>query len=190
MSSGTPRYGESPDLAQREKTDDVSALEEANRILAGALAKARELNIKVSAAVCDSGGSSIALQRMDNAIWASVLRQPGQGGPPRRRSGRPSGEIAPRADQPTPRGIAAAVACDFITTIKSSGPVHRSRARNRAPSRNGDFIAWYRRQERAGPQDTSARKDRIRRVEAIRDYPPLAGGKPWAGGECESRLGR
>ena len=38
-------------------------LEEANRILAGALAKARELNIRVSAAVCDSGGRLIALQR-------------------------------------------------------------------------------------------------------------------------------
>ena len=47
-------------------------LDEANRILAGALAKARELNIKVSAAVCDGGGRLIALQRMDNAIWASA----------------------------------------------------------------------------------------------------------------------
>ena len=47
-------------------------LEEANRIIRGALAKAQELNIKISAAVCDSGGRLIALQRMDNAIWASA----------------------------------------------------------------------------------------------------------------------
>ena len=31
-------------------------LEEANRILRGALAKAQELNIRISAAVCDAGG--------------------------------------------------------------------------------------------------------------------------------------
>ncbi len=31
-------------------------LEEANRIVRGAVAKAQELNIKISAAVCDSGG--------------------------------------------------------------------------------------------------------------------------------------
>jgi len=47
-------------------------LEEANRIVRGALAKAQELNIRISAAVCDSGGRLIALQRMDNAIWASA----------------------------------------------------------------------------------------------------------------------
>src|SRR6266850_1477428 len=47
-------------------------LEEANRIIRGALAKAQELNIKISAAVCDSGGRLISLQRMDNAIWGSA----------------------------------------------------------------------------------------------------------------------
>ena len=46
-------------------------LEEANRILRGALSKAQELNIKISAAVCDAGGRLVAFQRMDNAIWAS-----------------------------------------------------------------------------------------------------------------------
>jgi len=47
-------------------------LDEANRIVRGAIAKAQELNIRISAAVCDSGGRLIALQRMDNAIWASA----------------------------------------------------------------------------------------------------------------------
>src|SRR6266702_1779083 len=53
-------------------------LDEANRILAGALGKARELNIRISAA------------------------------------GRTSGEMAARADQPTPRGIAAASGGEMI----------------------------------------------------------------------------
>jgi hypothetical protein len=47
-------------------------LEEANRILRGTLAKAQELNIKISAAICDPGGRPIALQRMDNTMWASA----------------------------------------------------------------------------------------------------------------------
>ena len=47
-------------------------LEEANRILRGALAKAQELSIKISAAISDPGGRPIALQRMDNTMWASA----------------------------------------------------------------------------------------------------------------------
>ena len=47
-------------------------LEEANRVISGALAKAAELNINVSVAVCDSGGRLVAFQRMDNTSWASV----------------------------------------------------------------------------------------------------------------------
>ena len=47
-------------------------LEEANRIAGAAVAKARELNIRISVAVCDAGGRLVAFQRMDNAIWASA----------------------------------------------------------------------------------------------------------------------
>src|SRR5271154_4192852 len=82
-------------------------LDDANRILRGALAKATELNIKISAAVCDSGGRLVALQRMDGAIWASTYGCQGKAGAPAA-VGRPSGGRAARADQPTPRGIAAA----------------------------------------------------------------------------------
>src|ERR1700687_1863450 len=88
-------------------------LDKANRILAGALAKARELNIKVSAAVCDSGGRLISLQRMDNAIWGSAYGSQGKA-VAAAASGRPSGEMAERADQPTPRGIAAASGGEMI----------------------------------------------------------------------------
>jgi glc operon protein GlcG len=83
------------------------SLEEANRILRGALAKAQELNIKISAAVCDAGGRLVALQRMDGAIWASVYGAQGKA-VASAAFGRPSGEMAGRADQPTPRGIALA----------------------------------------------------------------------------------
>src|SRR5262247_1805172 len=83
------------------------SLQEANRIVAGAIAKAQELNIRISAAVCDAGGRLIALQRMDNAIWASAYGCQGKA-VASAAFGRPSGEMAERADQPTPRGIALA----------------------------------------------------------------------------------
>ena len=82
-------------------------LEEANRILRGALAKAQELNIKITAAVCDAGGRLVAFQRMDGAIFASIYGSEGKA-VASAAFGRPSGEMTARADQPTPRGIAAA----------------------------------------------------------------------------------
>jgi glc operon protein GlcG len=82
-------------------------LEEANRIARGAEAKARELNIRISVAVCDAGGRLVAFQRMDNAIWASAYGSQGKA-VASAAFGRPSGELAERAAQPTPAGIAAA----------------------------------------------------------------------------------
>ena len=82
-------------------------LEEATRIVRSALAKAQELNIRISAAVCDSGGRLIAFQRMDNAIWASAYGSQGKA-VASAAFGRASGELSERADQPTPRGIAIA----------------------------------------------------------------------------------
>ena len=88
-------------------------LDEANRIVAGAVAKARQLNIKVSAAVCDAGGRLVALQRMDNAIWASAYGSQGKA-VASAAFGRASGDLAARADHPTPRGIAAASGGEMI----------------------------------------------------------------------------
>jgi uncharacterized protein GlcG (DUF336 family) len=82
-------------------------LDEANRIIGGALAKARELDIKVSAAVCDGGGRLVAFARMDGAIFASIYGSEGKA-VASAAFGRASGEMTARADQPTPRGIAAA----------------------------------------------------------------------------------
>ena len=82
-------------------------LDEANRVIQGAIAKAKEIKITISVAVCDAGGRLLAFQRMDNAIWASVYGSQGKA-VASAAFGRPSGEMSERADQPTPRGIAAA----------------------------------------------------------------------------------
>jgi glc operon protein GlcG len=82
-------------------------LAEANRAIEGAVAKAQELNIKISVAVCDAGGRLIAFNRMDGAIWGSVYGCQGKA-VASVAFGRPSGELAERADSPIIRGIAAA----------------------------------------------------------------------------------
>ncbi|MBC8239635.1 MAG: heme-binding protein [Alphaproteobacteria bacterium] len=82
-------------------------LEEANRIARGALAKAGELNIKINVAVCDVGGRLLVFQRMDNAMWAGAYGSQGKA-IASASFGRPSGELAERADHPTFRGIVAA----------------------------------------------------------------------------------
>ena len=82
-------------------------LADANRIVAAALDKAREMNIRISVAVCDAGGRLVAFNRMDGAIWASVYGSQGKAvasvG-----FGRPSGELQERAGSPIVQGIATA----------------------------------------------------------------------------------
>ena len=80
---------------------------EANRIVEGAIAKAQEMNIKISVAVCDAGGRLMAFNRMDGAIWGSTLGSQGKA-IASAAFARPSGELAERADTPIIRGIAAA----------------------------------------------------------------------------------
>ncbi|HEY3846942.1 MAG TPA: heme-binding protein [Acetobacteraceae bacterium] len=92
---------------RRRKSIMALTLEEANRIIEGALTKAKELNIRISAAVCDAGGRLVAFQRMNNAIWASAYGSQGKA-VASAAFGRPSGELSERATQPTPAGIAAA----------------------------------------------------------------------------------
>jgi glc operon protein GlcG len=79
-------------------------LAEAKQIVDGAIAKALELNIKVSVAVCDAGSRLVALNRMDGAIWASAYGCQGKA-VASAAFGRASGEMAERATQPTPAGI-------------------------------------------------------------------------------------
>ncbi len=82
-------------------------LDEANRIAQGALAKARELDIRISVAICDTGGRLMAFQRMDNSMWAAVFGSQGKA-IASAAFGRPSGAMTERAGHPTLRGIVAA----------------------------------------------------------------------------------
>ncbi len=103
-------------------------LEGADRIIDGAIAKARELNIKVSVAVVDAGGRLLAFKRMDGAAWASVYGSQGKAvtsvG-----FGIPSGEAQARADLPIFRGIMAAEGGHMIPhqgalpIIRDGGPI-------------------------------------------------------------------
>ncbi|MFQ6030800.1 MAG: heme-binding protein [Dehalococcoidia bacterium] len=89
------------------------SLDEAKRILEGAIAQAEELNIKISVAVVDNGGRPIALNKMDGAIWASAYGCHGKA-VASAAFGRPSGDMQDRADQPTPRGINLASGGEMI----------------------------------------------------------------------------
>ena len=82
-------------------------LDEANGIVAGAIAKASELNIKINVAVCDAGGRLIAFNRMDGAIWGGVYGAQGKA-VASVAFGRTSGELQERASSPIISGILAA----------------------------------------------------------------------------------
>jgi len=80
---------------------------EANQVVHAAVAKAQEMNIRISVAVCDAGGRLVAFNRMDGAIWASVYGSQGKASAAVAFA-RPSGELAERAGSPIIQGIAAA----------------------------------------------------------------------------------
>ena len=75
------------------------SLAEANSIVSAALAKARQLNINVSVAVCDQLGHLIALNRMDGA-YATVNRSSIGKAVVSAGTGRPSGEVAAIVSHP------------------------------------------------------------------------------------------
>jgi glc operon protein GlcG len=82
-------------------------LAEANQVLQGAIDKAREIGIRISVAVCDSGGRLIAFNRMDGAIWGSVYGSQGKA-IASAAFARASGELQERAGTPIIQGIVAA----------------------------------------------------------------------------------
>src|SRR5216117_1414535 len=94
-------------------------LAEANQVVQGALARAKELNIRISVAVCDAGGRLMAFNRMDGAIWAGAYGSQGKA-IASVAFGRASGEMAERAGSPIVQGIAAA---DGGHMIMSQGAV-------------------------------------------------------------------
>jgi glc operon protein GlcG len=99
-------------------------LAEASQIVQGALDKAREMNIRISAAVCDAGGRLMAFNRMDGAIWASVYGCQGKA-IASVAFGRASGELAERAGSPIVQGIAAAEGGHMIPS-QGAVPIVRS----------------------------------------------------------------
>jgi uncharacterized protein GlcG (DUF336 family) len=82
-------------------------LSEANQIVHAAIARAQELNIRISVAVCDAGGRLVAFNRMDGAIWAGAYGSQGKA-IASVAFGRASGELQERAGSPIVQGIAAA----------------------------------------------------------------------------------
>ena len=79
-------------------------LDEANRIVEGAIAAANEMGIKINVAVCDAGGRLVAFNRMDGAIWGGVYGSQGKA-VASAAFGRTSGELQERANTPIISGI-------------------------------------------------------------------------------------
>lgn len=98
-------------------------LDQAMRVIAGAIAKAQQLEIKVSVAVCDAGGRLIAFQRMDGAIWAGVYGAQGKA-LASAAFARPSGLLQERADTPIIRGINLAEGAHMIVS-QGAVPIFR-----------------------------------------------------------------
>ena len=82
-------------------------LDEANRIVAGAIDAATEMGIRINVAVCDAGGRLLAFNRMDGAIWGGVYGSQGKA-VASAAFGRSSGELQERAATPIISGILAA----------------------------------------------------------------------------------
>ena len=79
-------------------------LDDADRMVKAAIAKAKETNINLSAAVCDAGGHLLAFNRMEGCIWISAMVAQGKA-VVAAGFGRPSGEIS--ADSPVMQSILA-----------------------------------------------------------------------------------
>ncbi len=82
-------------------------LDEANTMVAGAIAKAKELNIRINVAVCDAGGRLLVFNRMDGAIWGGAYGSQGKA-IASAAFGRSSGELQERAESPIIKGILGA----------------------------------------------------------------------------------
>jgi glc operon protein GlcG len=81
-------------------------LAEANSIVDAAIAKARQLNVNVSVAVCDDQGHLIALNRMDGA-YAEINRFSIGKAVVSAGTGLPSGDVEGIVDHPRAAGVVA-----------------------------------------------------------------------------------
>jgi glc operon protein GlcG len=82
-------------------------LDEANRALDAAIAKATEQGTKMNIAVVDAGGRLVAFKRMDGAIWAGVYGSQGKA-VTSAAFGRDSGVMQERAGSAIIQGIMVA----------------------------------------------------------------------------------
>ena len=81
-------------------------LAEANRMIAAAIAKASEINVTLSIAVCDAGGSLVAFSRMDGTSAATATVAQGKVAASAG-FGRPSGTL--QADSPLIQAVIASL---------------------------------------------------------------------------------
>ena len=81
-------------------------LAEGNRMVQAAIAKANELNVKVSIAVCDTGGSLLAFNRMEGASPVSATVAQGKAAASAG-FGRASGSL--QADSPVIQAVIASM---------------------------------------------------------------------------------
>lgn len=79
-------------------------ISEAQTIIDGAIAKAKELNVKVTVAVVDGGGKIVAVNKMDGSHWAGTYGAIGKA-VGASAFGRPTGEMQDQAFSPTPSGV-------------------------------------------------------------------------------------
>ncbi len=81
-------------------------LDEANGIIRAVVARAGELGIRITVAVCDGGGRLVAFARMDGAGWGGVYSSQGKA-LASAALGVPTSQLMGEADTPLLRGIVA-----------------------------------------------------------------------------------
>ncbi len=97
-------------------------LAEANRMIQAALAKAGELNVNVSIAVCDAGGNLLAFNRMEGASAVSATVAQGKAAASAG-FGRASGTL--QADSPVIQAVIASMGGRMLPA-QGAVPVHKN----------------------------------------------------------------
>ena len=97
-------------------------LAEANRMVQAALAKASELNVNVSIAVCDVGGNLLAFNRMEGASAVSATVAQGKAAASAG-FGRASGTL--QADSPVIQAVIASMGGRMLPA-QGAVPVHKN----------------------------------------------------------------
>ena len=96
-------------------------LAEANRMIQGAIAKAGELNVTLSIAVCDPGGNTLAFSRMDGTSAITAIVAQGKAAAAAG-FGRPSGTL--QADSPVIQAVIATMGGRMLPA-QGAVPVHK-----------------------------------------------------------------